>query len=195
VITAGGSCTLTASVAENNNYLAATSAPFSVTLNKALALVIPTNLSQTYTGNPLQPTVGTAPVGLSLIYTGSDSLPQTNVNTYNVGWAINDVNYQGYYGGTFQITLAAQSITFQSFIVAATATSGGAVTFSSADVNICTVVPTVPATNLAGQYTAVVTLVGGNTDWTKCKVLADQAGTTNYNAAPEGTAILGNPNQ
>src|SRR5204863_1965759 len=102
VITAGGSCTLTASVAENNNYLAATSAPFSVTLNKALALVIPTNLIQTYTGNPLQPTVGTAPVGLSLIYTGSDSLPQTNVNTYNVGWAINDVNYQGYYGGTFQ---------------------------------------------------------------------------------------------
>src|SRR5204863_7201106 len=57
VITAGGSCTLTASVAENNNYLAATSAPFSVTLNKALALVIPTNLIQTYTGNPLQPTV------------------------------------------------------------------------------------------------------------------------------------------
>src|SRR5206468_10489588 len=35
VTDAGGSCTLTASVAENNNYLAATSAPFSVTLNKA----------------------------------------------------------------------------------------------------------------------------------------------------------------
>jgi len=60
-------------------------------------------------------------------------------------------------------TGAAQSITFRSFIVAATATSGGTVTFSSGDVSICTVTATVPPTNEAGQYKALVTLVVSNT--------------------------------
>jgi len=193
VTNASSTCSLTASVTADSNYTAATSAAFLVTLNKALALVIPSNLIQTYTGSSLQPSVATAPAGLSLTYTGSDSLPRTDVGSYNVGWAINDNNYYGSYSGTFQITGAAQSITFQSFIVAATSTSGGPVTFSSGDPNLCTVTATDPATNQAGQYTAVVTLAGSNTDWTKCKVLADQAGTPNYSAAPEATAILGNP--
>ena len=90
-------------------------------------------------------------------------MPQTNVNSYNVGWTINDTNYYGSYSGIFQTTGAAQSITFRSFIVAATATSGGTVTFSSGGVSICTVTATVPPTNEAGQYKALVTLVGSNT--------------------------------
>src|SRR5439155_1072121 len=51
VTDAGGSCTLTASVAENNNYLAATSAPFTVTLNKATASVSPTSPIKTTSGS------------------------------------------------------------------------------------------------------------------------------------------------
>ena len=194
VTNASSTCSLTASVTADSNYTAATSAAFLVTLNKALALVIPSNLIQTYTGSSLQPSVATAPAGLSLTYTGSDSLPRTDVGSYNVGWAINDNNYYGSYSGTFQITGAAQSITFQSFIVAATSTSGGPVTFSSGDPNLCTVTATDPATNQAGQYTAVVTLAGSNTDWTKCTVLANQAGNDNYKPAAPATAILGNPN-
>ena len=147
---------------------------------------------------------GSAQTPCTATVTGAGGLSQTLTPTYtdnvNVGTATasasfaGDANHTGSsYSGFFQITGKDQIITFRSFIVAATATSGGAVTFSSGDVTICTVVATDPPTNQAGQYTALVTLVGSNTDWTKCKVLADQTGTTNYNAAPEGTAILGNP--
>ena len=111
----------------------------------------------------------------------------TPTDTANYNTASKDV--------TINVTAAAQIITFRSFIVAATATSGGPVTFSSGDLSICTVTATDPPTNQAGQYTALATLVGSNTDWTKCKVLADQTGTPEYNAAPQGTAILGNPAQ
>jgi len=147
---------------------------------------------------------GSAQTPCTATVTGAGGLSQTLTPAYtdnvNVGTATasasfaGDANHTGSsYSGFFQITGKDQIITFRSFIVGATATSGGAVTFSSGDVTICTVVATDPPTNQAGQYTALVTLVGSNTDWTKCKVLADQTGTTNYNAAPEGTAILGNP--
>ena len=151
-------------------------------IGKALAQVIPSNMTLTYTGGTLQPSVTTVPAGLALSYTGQASLPQTNVGSYNVGWAINDTNYYGSAQGTFQITAAGQTITITSFKINAT---GGAssqpVTFSlSADSD-----PTACSVDTNGTVTIL-----DITKWGNCHIVLNQAADANYSAAPARNTTL-----
>ena len=151
-------------------------------IGKALAQVIPSNMILTYTGSTLQPNVTTVPAGLALSYTGMDSLPQTNVGSYKVGWAIDDTNYYGSAQGTFQITAASQTITITSFKINAT---GGAssqpVTFSlSADSD-----PTACSVDTNGTVTIL-----DITKWGNCHIVLNQAAGGNYSAAPARNTTL-----
>ena len=93
-------CALTATKAGDNNYNAATSAAFTVTLNKAAATVVLSNLTQFYTGSPLTPTATTTPPGLTIAWTNA---PKTDTGTYSVTAAVNSPNYQGSANGSFVI--------------------------------------------------------------------------------------------
>jgi pyrimidine deaminase RibD-like protein len=121
------------------------------------------NLTQSYTGSPLTPTVTTTPSGLAVTYTynGSTTVP-TTAGTYTVVATINDPNYQGSTTGTLVIAKATTGVSValgnltQSYTgspLSATATttpSGLAVTYTY---NGSTTVPTT-----AGTYTVVATI-------------------------------------
>ena len=79
-----------------------------VTVSKATATVVLSNLTQTYTGSALNPTATTTPTGLSVDWTGA---PQTDPGSYPVTVTVNDSNYQGSASGTFLIQSAGVSIT------------------------------------------------------------------------------------
>jgi hypothetical protein len=162
------------SVTPTNGTLTVTQAPVTVTLS---------NMSQVYTGSPLSPTVS-SPVAYTL-----SGAPATDVGDYDVAVTLNDANYTGGATGTFHITKAAQTITFTTMIVTATATSGAPVAFSTSTPAFCAVVPALDGNNnpLPGQ--AKVTLLQGN--WNQCTVLANQDGAnTNFGAAPQATGVL-----
>jgi hypothetical protein len=189
VSNASGTCSLTTTKAADANYLSATSAAFPVTLIKALVAVTFSNLNQTYTGSALSPTVN-APAGLAVTTSG---FPDTNIGSYSVTATINDLNYYGSVSDTFKINGAPQTITFTSITVSAAATSGGTVLYTSGTPSVCSVTQVLGADNTTpvapGQ--ATVTLLGGQSDWSLCKVLANQNGTgTNYNPASQVTATL-----
>jgi hypothetical protein len=121
------------------------------------------NLSQTYTGSPLAPTVTTTPSGLAVTYTynGSTTVP-TTAGTYTVVATINDPNYQGSTTGSLVIGKAttgvsvtlgnlAQSYTGSPLTPTATTTpSGLAVTYTY---NGSATPPTA-----AGTYAVVATI-------------------------------------
>ena len=104
VSNAAGTCSLTATKAADNNYSAATSAAFPVTLVKASATLTLSNLSQTYDGTPKSVTVTTNPNGLtgvSVTYTGTGGTtygPTTTAPTaagiYAVDASLTNSNYQ-----------------------------------------------------------------------------------------------------
>ncbi|MFL6530181.1 MAG: MBG domain-containing protein [Chthoniobacterales bacterium] len=77
-------------------------------INKASATVTLGNLTQTYTGSPLAPTVTTVPAGLNVIVTGG---PQTNAGSYPFTATISEANYQGSGTGTFVINKATPTVT------------------------------------------------------------------------------------
>jgi uncharacterized repeat protein (TIGR02543 family) len=73
-----------------------------LTVNKAAATVVLSNMTRTYTGGPLSPTATTTPAGLPITWTGA---PQTTAGSYAVTAAVNDPNYQGSASGTFIIQM------------------------------------------------------------------------------------------
>ena len=91
--------------AAGNSY---TAPPVPYQVTKAAATVTLSNLTQTYTGNPLTPTATTNPAGLAIVWTGA---PDTNVGNYPVTATVNDPNYQGNASGTFMITPAPATVT------------------------------------------------------------------------------------
>ncbi|MCX9085305.1 MAG: MBG domain-containing protein, partial [Candidatus Methanoperedens sp.] len=83
-------------------------------INKATATVTLSDLTQTYTGSPLTPTVTTIPASLSIVWTNA---PQTNAGSYTgVVATVNDPNYQGSATDTFVINKATATITLSALI-------------------------------------------------------------------------------
>ena len=169
----------------NNNYAGSASGTF--VINKAAATVALSNLTQTYSGSALSPTVTTTPSGLAITPT---NYPDTNAGTYSVTATVNNPNYAGSASGTFVINQASQTIAFTtnppatavygtSFLVAANASSGLTVAFTAG--GGCSVVD-----NLNG--TATYTMISGVT---ACSVIANQAGNGNYSAAKSVTKTTG----
>ena len=81
----------------------------SVTINKAVATVTLSNMTQTYTGSPLTPSATTTPASLSISWTNA---PQTNAGSLTVTATVNDSNYQGWASGNFTINQAQPTITW-----------------------------------------------------------------------------------
>src|SRR5215203_223726 len=106
-ITSGtGTCSVTATMAGNDNYNAVTSAAHSVTVNKATAQVTLSNLGPyLFDGTAKSATVATTPTGLNVTvtYNGSTTAP-TAVGSYNVVATVNNPNYQGQATGTLVIS-------------------------------------------------------------------------------------------
>ncbi len=93
-----GSYAVTATVSDPN-YEGSASGTF--TINKATAVVVLSNLTQTYTGSALTPTASTNPPGLGVTWTNA---PQTKAGSYTVTATVNDSNYQGSANGIFMIS-------------------------------------------------------------------------------------------
>ena len=137
----GGTDSLTAIYGgESGYYAGSASSVLTQTVNKLAATVTLSNMTQTYTGSALSPTVTTMPAGLNTALTGAS---QTNAGSYPVTVTINDPNYSGTASGTFVINQAGQTISLggvpasaengSTFTVAATGgASGNAVVFTSA---------------------------------------------------------------
>lgn len=102
--TNAGSYAVTATV-NDANYTGTATGTF--TIAKAQATVTLANLTQTFTGGPLSPTVTTVPSGLVVALSGA---PQTSVGSYPVTATVNDANYQGSATGTFAIAPASAAI-------------------------------------------------------------------------------------
>jgi uncharacterized protein with FMN-binding domain len=95
--TNSGTYSVTATI-DDPNYQGSASGAF--VISKAPGTLTLSNLSQTYTGQPLAPSVTTNPPGLAVTWTNA---PQTNVGTYAVTATISDPNYQGSASGAFVI--------------------------------------------------------------------------------------------
>ena len=174
--TNAGSYAVTATVNEQN-YHGSASGTF--VIKPAPAKVTLTNLSQTYTGSPLSPTVTTNPAGLSVSLTGA---PQTNAGTYPVTATISNPNYAGTAAGTFVIAKAAQVPVFinapdwvryqqTGLSVLGYGGSGtGTFTYSASSSTACTVHPT----------SGAMTITSGTGT---CQVTATRSGDTNYQPA------------
>jgi hypothetical protein len=102
--TNAGAYPVTATI-NDTNYTGSNSDTF--TIKKATATVAFGNLSPTYTGSPLSPSVTTAPANLSYTLTGA---PQTNAGAYSVTATINDANYTGSNTGAFVINKATVAV-------------------------------------------------------------------------------------
>jgi len=104
--TNAGTYPVTATVSDPNY---SGSANGSFIINKAVATVTLSNLTQTYTGSALTPTATTVPASLTITWTGA---PDTNAGTYNpVTATVNDANYTGSASGSFVINQANATVT------------------------------------------------------------------------------------
>jgi MBG domain-containing protein/centrosomal CEP192-like protein len=102
--TNAGSYTVTATIADPN-YLGSNTGTF--VISKAPATATLGNLTQTYTGGALSPTVTTVPSGLTFTLTGA---PDTAAGSYPVTVTITDPNYTGSASGTFLISRPAATV-------------------------------------------------------------------------------------
>jgi len=154
----------------------------SMVIAKATATVSLGNLSHTYDGTVKAASATTTPAGLTvdIIYNPANPI---NAGNYAVTATIVDSNYQGSTTGTLVIARATQAITVttnapstavynSTFTVAATATSGLTVTYTSGSPSVCSVSGTT-FTMLSGTGT--------------CLVQYDQAGNDNFNPATQVT--------
>ncbi len=112
-IAGAGSALITASLAGNNNYLAAEPVQQTLAVNKARAMIALNGLEQTYDGKPKPAAALTTPAGLTvrLTYDGSDKEP-VNAGSYGVVGTVQDINYEGSAKAKMTITKAPQTITF-----------------------------------------------------------------------------------
>ena len=128
---------------------------------KLTAAVSLSNLSQTYTGNPIVPTVVTEPAGLNvtLTYNGS-STPPTALGSYSVVATIQDAVYQGTFSGTLIISPVSALVTlsklYQTFDGNPKPVSVS-VTPAGTPVNVTYNGSSTPPTNV-GQYSVVATI-------------------------------------
>jgi hypothetical protein len=126
---------------------------FTLTVNKGTATVTLSNLTQTYTGNPIMPTATTTPAGLAISWTGA---PDTNAGTYSVTATVNDPNYSGSANGSFVINKAAATVALSNLTQTYTGTALSP-TVTTSPANLATTLTGAPDTN-AGTYpvTAIV---------------------------------------
>ena len=178
-----GSYPVTATISNPNNQ---GSASGTFVIQPKAATVSLSNLSQTYTGNPLSPTATTSPAGLTVSLTGA---PQTNAGTYPVTATITNPNYSGSAPGTFIIAKAIQpalnltatptTITSGGLgsTLAVTGGIGGAVTYAAT--------PSAGVTCTLGGNTLSATGAPGS-----CSIKASHPGTANYLPATSNTVIV-----
>ena len=165
------------------NYIGA--ATNTLVIATAAAAVDLSGLLQFYTGLAQSVTVTTDPAGLpvEVTYNGSATLP-TNVANYTAVATVTSTNYFGAATNTFVIAAQSQTISFPalaartygdaSFALSATASSGLPVSYG------------VDNTNVARLSGGTVTITGSGT----ARLVASQAGNTNYTAALSATNTL-----
>ncbi len=197
--TAVGTCVVDANQAGNTNYNAATQVQQSITVNKGNQTIsfTSTNPSPVTVGGATYTPTATSTSGLTVAITLDSSstgctLSGGVVSFTAVGTCVVDANQAGntnYNAATqvqqsITVNKGSQTISFTStapgsaavggatYTAAASATSGLTVTFSSGSTSVCT---------SGGTNGSVFTFVGSGT----CVVDANQAGNTNYNAAPQ----------
>jgi hypothetical protein len=178
-INGAGSCTITASQAGNDNYLAATPVSQTFSIVKSAASVSLSNLSYVYDGAEKKPTASTTPAGLTvaLTYDGSTSAP-TNAGSYSVVATINDSNYEGSAIGQLVITKATPVISW---------TTPASITYGTPlDAALLNATATVPGTF---EYEpGVGTVLNAGTHQTlKVNFTPDDAG--NYNLAAKQVQV------
>lgn len=165
----GGSYTLTVVFTPTNGTLYTTATKsVPLTVNKAAATMTYGNLTQTYTGLPLAPTITTSPAGLTVIntlYNGVGQTP-TNAATYSINSALTNTNYSAPpISGTFTISQAGATLTASNLaqtyngsqkpitvVTSPVGLSGVGVTYNGSST---------PPT-AAGTYTVIVTLTNQN---------------------------------
>ena len=146
-------------VTVTNGYGSVTSSLVTLTVNKATATVLLSDLTKAYTGSSLTPTVTTIPSGLAIDWTNA---PQTNAGSYAVTATVNDVNYAGSAIDTFVINKAPATVSLSDLTktytggsltpTATTIPSGLAIDWTNA-----------PQTN-AGSYAVTATVNDTNYD-------------------------------
>ena len=153
------------------------SGAFTLTVTAQPASVTLGSLAATYTGSPRSVTAVTAPAGLpvNISYNGS-ATPPTDAGSFTVVATVNSPTYLGSATGTLVIARAPQAVAFAPlpatlrvgtpFALAATATSGGPVTFA-----VLTGAATLNGATLTPTSEAAIT------------IRATQVGTTNYHPA------------
>jgi hypothetical protein len=152
--TNAGSYPVTATI-NDPNYQGSVSTTF--VIKKDFAAVTLSNLTQTYNGSALSPTVTTTPAGLTVVFTGA---PKTNAGSYPVTATVNDANYQGSASGTLLINKATASITFSNLTQTYTGSAlSPTVNISPALSVTGGTLNTASATN-AGTYSLVYALSG-----------------------------------
>jgi hypothetical protein len=145
-----------------------------LTVNKASATVVLSNLTQSYTGSALMPTATTTPAGLAIIWTNA---PQTNPGSYSVTATVNDANYEGSASGTFTVNKVDPSCTVNGYTGTYDGAAHGA-TGSCTGVDGTTVLA---GLNLGLSFTNVP---GGTANWTFTDV------TGNYKDKSGSVAIV-----
>ncbi len=178
--TAVGSYAVVATI-NDANYTGTASG--TLVISKGTATVTLGSLAQTYDSSAKSVTVTTVPAGLttSVTYAGSATAPSA-AGSYAVVATVNDANYTGTVSGTLAIAKAAQTVTFGAlpatvsvgvpFTLSATASSGGAVSFSVVSGNA----------TLSGATATI-------SDTSAVTFRATQAGSDNYNSATADTTV------
>jgi uncharacterized protein YjdB len=163
-----------------------------VSVNKAAATVALGNLNHIYDGTAKSATAISTPSGLavSLTYNGSSTAPVA-VGSYAVVATVNAANYGGTASGTMTIAMGSQTITFAAlpvvklgtadFAPGATVSSGLALTYSSSNTAVATIVN--GKIHPVGVGSSVITASqAGNASYPA--VSASQTLTVIYNTTP-----------
>ena len=109
-----GEVTLRASQSGDASWMAAPPVTNVFQVEKALAVVSLTNLSQTYDGTPREVTAVTAPTGVAIVitYDGWTNIP-TQAGHYAVTGRVNEAIWQGSATGTLVVAKAAATVVLQ----------------------------------------------------------------------------------
>jgi hypothetical protein len=187
-----GTCDITAIKASDANYIAVTSPPFSITVNKASAAIALSGLNVTYDGSPKNAVVTVTPSvpGLAVTYEGGTAAP-ANAGSYAVLATLTNADYAAApASGTLVIAKAGQaaftvsapaSATYGAGLAQAIASGGsggGAVTYDAS---------TTPGACTVNATSGVVTILKGTGT---CVVSATKAGDNNYNSTTASPASI-----
>ncbi|TGU70731.1 hypothetical protein E4633_17180 [Geomonas terrae] len=162
-----------------------TTGSVTVAVAKATAAVTLGPLNYTYDNTPKPVTATTNPGNLAVVvtYNNSATVP-TAAGSYTVLATVNDAYYQGSATGTLVIAKAPQSITFTSTVPGNATFSGAAYTVTAnggASGNPVVFTIDGSAASVCQISGSTVSFIGVGT----CVINANQAGNSNYNAAPQ----------